>query len=92
MSENLKDRARFVVQLFRECDAIQLPHRPTKEVLLGMIERIETLEHTLDRVAAVLRLSLKYNSAMHAGAAAHNQHLLDTLAEIEKVRGASGEE
>jgi hypothetical protein len=52
------------------------------------VARIETLEHTLDRVAAVLRLSLKYNTAMHAGAAAHNQHLLDTLAEIEQVRGA----
>ena len=55
------------------------------------VARLETLEHTLDRVAAVLRLSLKYNTAMHGGAAAHNQHLLDTLAEIEKVRGASGE-
>ena len=55
------------------------------------VARIETLEHTLDRVAAVLRLSLKYNTAMHGGAAAHNQHLRDTLAEIEKVRGASGE-
>jgi hypothetical protein len=55
------------------------------------VARIETLEHTLDRVAAVLRLSLKYNTAMHGGAAAHNQRLLDTLAEIEKVRGASGE-
>jgi hypothetical protein len=54
------------------------------------VARIETLEHTLDRVAAVLRLSLKYNTAMHAGAAAHNQRLLDTLAEVEKVRGASG--
>jgi hypothetical protein len=55
------------------------------------VARIETLEHTLDRVAAVLRLSLKYNTAMHGGAAAHNRHLLDTLAEIERVRGASGE-
>jgi hypothetical protein len=55
------------------------------------VARIETLEHTLDRVAAVLRLSLKYNTAMHGGASAHNQRLLDTLAEIEKVRGASGE-
>jgi hypothetical protein len=55
-------------------------------------ERIETLEHTLDRVAAVLRLSLKYNTAMHGGAAAHNQHLRDTLAEIERVRGARADE
>ena len=55
------------------------------------VARIETLEHTLDRVTSVLRLSLKYNTAMHGGAAAHNQRLLDTLAEIEKVRGASGE-
>jgi hypothetical protein len=55
-------------------------------------ERVETLEHTLDRVAAVLHLSLKYNSAMHGGAAAHNQRLLDTLAEIEKVRGARADE
>ena len=54
-------------------------------------ERVETLEHTLDRVAAVLRLSLKYNTAMHGGASAHNQRLLDTLADIERVRGASGE-
>ena len=45
--------------------------------------RIEELEAHLDRVAAVLRISLKYNTAMHGGAAAHNQRLLDTLAEIE---------
>jgi len=47
MSDELKGRARFVVQLFRECDAIQLPHRPTEEVLLGMIDRIEELEAKL---------------------------------------------
>ena len=55
------------------------------------VARIDALEHTLDRVAAVLHLSLKYNTARHGGASAHNQRLLDTLAEIEKVRGASGE-
>jgi len=54
------------------------------------VARIETLEHTLDRVAAVLRLSLKHNTAMYMRAS-HNQHLRDTLAEVEKVRGASGE-
>jgi hypothetical protein len=56
------------------------------------VAHIETLEHTLDRVAAVLRLLLKYNTAMHGGAAAHNQRLLDTLAEIERVRGARADE
>ena len=47
--------------------------------------RIEELEAQLNRAAAVLRISLKYNTAMHGGAAAHNQRLRDTLAEIENA-------
>jgi predicted DNA-binding protein (UPF0251 family) len=43
-NDDLQDRAWFVVRLFRECDAIQLPHKPTEEVLLGMIARIDELE------------------------------------------------
>ena len=44
MSDDLLERARFVVQLFRECDAIQLPHGPTEQVLTEMINRIKELE------------------------------------------------
>jgi len=57
MSDDLKDRARFVVQLFRECDAIQLPHKPTEEVLLGMIDRIEELEAKLAKAVETLEKS-----------------------------------
>jgi arginine deiminase len=53
MSDDLKDRARFVVQLFRECSAIQLPHKPTEEVLLGMINRIEELERLVNDAPSV---------------------------------------
>jgi hypothetical protein len=63
-----------------------MPAEGVKMVQRDALARIETLEHTLDRSAAVLRLSLKYNTAMHGGAAAHNQRLLDALAEIERVR------
>ena len=62
-----------------------MPAEGVKVVQRDALARIETLEHTLTRVAAVLRLSLKYNTALHGGAAAHNQHLRDTLAEIEKL-------
>jgi hypothetical protein len=51
----------------------------------AIVDRLQALEHTLARVAAVLRLSLKYNTAMHGGAAAHNQRLQDTVAEIERL-------
>ena len=51
MSDDLLERARFVVQLFRECDAIQLPHGPTEQVLIGMIDRIEELEAKLRKSA-----------------------------------------
>ena len=49
MTDNLIERARFVVQLFRECDAIQLPHKPTEETVLGMIDRIERLSAERDK-------------------------------------------
>jgi hypothetical protein len=75
-----------------DCLAAQGQAEEAYQAQLAAEARIETLEHTLDRVAAVLRLSLKYNTAMHGGASAHNQHLRDTLAEIERIRGASGEE
>ena len=54
MSDELIKKAWFVVQLFRECDAIQLPHKPTEEVLTGMIDRIEALEAKLAKAAEVL--------------------------------------
>ena len=56
MSFDLLERARFVVQLFQECDAIQLPHGPTERVLRGMIDRIEELEAKL-RKSALQELS-----------------------------------
>ena len=63
MSDDLLERARFVVQLFRECDAIQLPHGPTEQVLTGMIDRIETLEAKLaqqdDLVQAAVAAALR---------------------------------
>ena len=37
----------------------------------------------IERAAAVLRLCLKYNTAMHSGAAAHNKSIRDGLAELE---------
>ena len=68
MSFDLLERARFVVQLFQECDAIQLPHGPTERVLIGMIDRIEELEAKLaaerGRIAGLerrLKLWVPYN-------------------------------
>lgn len=51
MSDDLVKRAQFVVQLFRECDAIQLPHGPTEQVLTGMIDHITALTAERDALA-----------------------------------------
>jgi hypothetical protein len=74
MTDNLIERARFVVQLFRECDAIQLPHKPTEETLLGMINRIERLAAERDALKAEverLRVAFRVNILRFAPDVSH---------------------
>jgi hypothetical protein len=40
------------------------------------------LEAQLDKAVEVLEAALKYNSAMHGGAAAYNQRIKDAIAEL----------
>ena len=53
------------------------------ETMNDAIDRIEELEAKLAKAAEVLRLALKYNTAMHRGASEFNKRVLATLAEIE---------
>jgi len=45
-------------------------------------QHIEELEAKLAKAVEVLEAALKYNTAMHGGAAAYNQRIKDAIAEI----------
>lgn len=51
---------------------------------IGTANRIEELEAKMERAAAVLRLCLKYNTAMHSGASEHNKKIKAVLEELER--------
>jgi hypothetical protein len=59
-------------------------HRAKRNFGTGfeMIDRIEELEAKLAKAVEALEAALKYNSAMHGGAAAYNQRIKDAIAEL----------
>jgi len=70
LDSTLKDRA-FIL---RERDA----------TFALMLARAEAAEAKVARAAAILRLCLKYNTAMHSGAAEHNKKIKSALEELDK--------
>ena len=82
MSDDLLERARFVVWLFRECDAIQLPHGPTEQVLTGMIDRIKELEAKLAQQDDLVQAAVAAALREAAGIASYHQDWGDVQSAI----------
>lgn len=53
-----------------------------KDAFTCAADRIEALEAKLAKAVEGLEAALKYNSAMHGGAAAYNKRIKDIIAEI----------
>lgn len=53
-----------------------------KEAFTCAADRIEELEAKLSKAMEGLEAALKYNSAMHGGAAAYNKRIKDIISEI----------
>ena len=86
MSDDLLKQAWFIVHLFRECDAIQLPHKPTEDVLTGMISQIETLAAELATARALIE-ALEGEQARADKAEAERDAAIAALGEAARLRG-----